>query len=60
MKLPLLKSKKLIPPVLTIITPQVLLFNGLQSELINVVSSSRLNFTGYNKWKKFFIYAAIG
>jgi hypothetical protein len=36
------------------------LFNGFESEVIEFVPFSRLKAIGYNKWKKNFIYAAIG
>lgn len=54
-----LKSDEIVPTLMTITKPVVLLFNGLETEMIEVVPFSRMKFTGYNKWKNNFIYAAI-
>ena len=59
-KCPKLRSTKRVPTILSIAKPTVLLFNGLDSEIIETVQFPRLKNTGYNKWKKNFIYASIG
>lgn len=55
-----LRSQEALPAILSIAKPLVLLFNGFESEIIEYVSYSRLKSTGYNKWKKNFIYSSIG
>jgi hypothetical protein len=40
--------------------PNVLLFNGMESENIEFVPFKRLKSLGWNKWKRQFIYAALG
>jgi hypothetical protein len=57
---PKLKSKEKVPVVIPIINPKVLLFNGFDSEIIEYVPFQRLKVTGFNKWKRQFIYAALG
>lgn len=57
---PKLRSQEVLPAILSIAKPSVLLFNGFESEIIEYVSYSRLKSTGYNKWKKNFIYSSIG
>lgn len=57
---PKLRSQEALPAILSIAKPLVLLFNGFESEVIEYVSYSRLKSTGYNKWKKNFIYSSIG
>lgn len=54
-----LKSKECVPTIMTIKKPTVLLFNGLETEIIEIIPFSRMKFTGYNKWKNNFIYASI-
>lgn len=57
---PKLKSNEIVPTIIPILKPTVLLFNGFESEVIEYVPYSRLKSTGYNKWKRNFIYSAIG
>lgn len=57
---PRLKSIEIIPKLIPIGKPQVLLGNGMEDEIIEYVPFERLKSVGYNKWKKNFIYAAIG
>ena len=49
-----------IPSLMPIGKPQVLLGNGMEDEIIEYVPFERLKAVGYNKWKKNFVYAAIG
>lgn len=57
---PRLMSVEKLPTLMTIGKPSILLVNGLESEIIEFVPFSRLKAVGWNKWKKNFIYAAIG
>lgn len=57
---PILKSIEEIPSLMPIGTPSVMLFNGMESEVIAFVPFGRLKFVGRNKWKKNFIYVSIG
>lgn len=57
---PRLRSLQKVPALIPIGKPSVLLVNGLESEVIEFVNYSRLKAVGYNKWKKNFIYCAIG
>lgn len=57
---PRLVSVEKIPTLIPVGHPAILLFNGLESENIEFVPFSRLKAVGHNKWKKNFVYAAIG
>lgn len=57
---PRLKSIETIPSLMPIGKPQILLSNGMEDEIIEYVPFERLKSVGYNKWKKNFVYAAIG
>lgn len=60
LNLPELKSLEEIPSLIPIGSPTVLLYNGMESENIVFVPFQRLKFVGRNKWKKNFIYVAVG
>jgi hypothetical protein len=57
---PVLKSVEEIPSLMPIGSPSLFLFNGFESENIVFVPFPRLKAVGFNKWKKNFIYVAIG
>lgn len=57
---PRLVSVEALPSLMPIGKPSVLLFNGMESEIIEFVPFQRLKTVGYNRWKKNFIYAALG
>lgn len=57
---PRLKSIETIPSLMPIGKPQILLSNSMEDEIIEYVPFERLKSVGYNKWKKNFVYAAIG
>lgn len=57
---PRLMSIEKVPHLLPIGKPTVLLFNGMESEVIEYVPFSRLKNVGWNKWKRNFIYTSIG
>ena len=57
---PVLKSVEEIPQLMPIGNPSIYLFNGFESENIVFVPFPRLKAVGFNKWKKNFIYVAIG
>ena len=56
----ILKSNEEIPSLMTIGNPSIYLFNGFESENIVFVPFPRLKAVGWDKWKKNFIYVAIG
>lgn len=55
-----LVSDSSLPNLMQLGLPSILLFNGMESENIEFVPFKRLKALGWNKWKKSFIYAAIG
>ena len=57
---PILKSVEEIPQLMPIGSPSIYLFNGFESENIVFVPFPRLKAVGFNKWKRNFIYVAIG
>ena len=57
---PRLVSIETLPSLMPIGKPSILLFNGMESEIIEFVPFQRLKAVGYNRWKKNFIYAALG
>ena len=57
---PVLKSVEEIPSLMPIGSPTLFLFNGFESDNIVFVPFPRLKAVGFNKWKKNFIYVAIG
>lgn len=57
---PKLMSVEIIPKLIPVGNPIILLDNNFKSEVIEYVPFSRLTSTGFNKWKKNFVYASIG
>ena len=49
---PRLVSTQELPDMIPVGKPAILLFNGLESEIIEFVPFSRLKAVGWNKWKK--------
>ena len=56
----ILKSNEEIPSLMPIGNPSIYLFNGFESENIVFIPFTRLKAVGWNKWKKNFIYVAVG
>jgi len=57
---PRLMSIEKVPALIPVGKPSVLLVNGLESEIIEFVPYTRLKSVGWNKWKRNFVYAAVG
>lgn len=55
-----LVSIETLPHLIPVGKPSVLMINGLENEVIEFVSYSRLKSVGWNKFKRNFIYASIG
>lgn len=55
-----LKSNEEVPSLMHIGNPSIYLFNGFESENIVFIPFTRLKAVGWNKWKKNFIYVAMG
>ena len=56
----ILKSNEEVPSLMPIGNPSIYLFNGFESENIVFIPFTRLKAVGWNKWKKNFIYVAVG
>ena len=56
----ILKSNEEVPSLMPIGNPSIYLFNGFESENIVFIPFTRLKTVGWNKWKKNFIYVAVG
>lgn len=56
----ILKSNEEVPSLMPIGNPSIYLFNGFESENIIFIPFTRLKAVGWNKWKKNFIYVAVG
>lgn len=56
----ILKSNEEVPSLMPIGNPSIYLFNGFESENIVFIPFTRLKVVGWNKWKKNFIYVAVG
>lgn len=56
----ILKSNEEVPSLMHIGNPSIYLFNGFESENIVFIPFTRLKAVGWNKWKKNFIYVAVG
>ena len=56
----ILKSNEEVPSLMPIGNPSIYLFNGFESENIVFIPFTRLKAVGWNKWKKNFIYIAVG
>lgn len=57
---PKLISVQQLPTLIPVGKPSVLLENGMENEILEFVSFSRLKTVGWDKWKKNFIYVSIG
>lgn len=56
----IMRSTQEIPVMLDIVTPTILLYNGMESENIIFTSFKRLKAVGAGKYSKNFIYCALG
>ena len=56
----ILKSNEEVPSLMPIGNPSIYLFHGFESENIVFIPFTRLKAVGWNKWKKNFIYVAVG
>lgn len=56
----MLKSVEKVPDLIPVGKPSILMFNGMENEMIEYVPFQRLKAVGYDKAKRNFLYASVG